>query len=144
MSIHDDTAYTPRDLAEQTLDASLPYEETWHENATNVLALVAENQQLRDALKRIGDDKDPLNGYRGAGDFARATLRDSRRALSGTPSEAVEDITPETHKALTDALRRGELAGTPSEDTSDWCGCGTPTISAHKRKDCPHTPSEDT
>jgi len=39
-------AYTPRDLAEQTLDGTLPYEETWRENAANVLALV-------DALERI-------------------------------------------------------------------------------------------
>jgi hypothetical protein len=43
-------------------------------------ALVAENQRLRDALERIGDDRDPLNGYRGAGDFARSTL-------AGTPNE---------------------------------------------------------
>jgi hypothetical protein len=42
--------------------------------------LVAENQRLRDALERIGDDRDPLNGYRGAGDFARSTL-------AGTPNE---------------------------------------------------------
>lgn len=32
-------AYLPRDLAEQTLDGTLPYEESWHENATNVVAL---------------------------------------------------------------------------------------------------------
>lgn len=32
-------SYTPRDLAEQTLDHTLPYEETWLENAKNVLAL---------------------------------------------------------------------------------------------------------
>jgi hypothetical protein len=47
-------------------------------------ALVAGNQQLRDALERIGDDRDSLNGYRGAGDFARSTLRD---CPAGTPSE---------------------------------------------------------
>jgi hypothetical protein len=29
-----------RDYAEQTLDATLPYEETWHTLATGVLALI--------------------------------------------------------------------------------------------------------
>jgi hypothetical protein len=35
-----------RDLAEQTLDGTLPYEETWHENAANVLALLNELERL--------------------------------------------------------------------------------------------------
>lgn len=35
-------------------------------------------EQLAEALRRIGDDHDDLTGYAGAGDFARATLRDAR------------------------------------------------------------------
>lgn len=30
-------AYSPRDLAEQTLDGTLPYEESWRENAQNAI-----------------------------------------------------------------------------------------------------------
>lgn len=37
----------PRDLAEQTLAGTLPYEETWRENAINVLALLNELERLR-------------------------------------------------------------------------------------------------
>jgi hypothetical protein len=39
--------YEPRDLAMQTLDGTLPYEETWCENATNVLHLLNEVERLR-------------------------------------------------------------------------------------------------
>lgn len=42
-----DPVYTPRDLAEQTLGGTLPYEETWHENAANVLALINEIERTR-------------------------------------------------------------------------------------------------
>lgn len=38
---------TPRELAQRTLDGTLPYEESWRENATNVLILLAENERLR-------------------------------------------------------------------------------------------------
>lgn len=40
-------AYAPRDLAEQTLDGTLPYEETWRENAVNLLVALNEVERLR-------------------------------------------------------------------------------------------------
>jgi hypothetical protein len=41
------------DYAEQTLDGTLPYEETWRVNAEAVLHLTRERDMLRDALRAI-------------------------------------------------------------------------------------------
>jgi hypothetical protein len=40
-------AYVPRDLAEQTLDGVLPYEETWRENAQSRFSLFATPHPMR-------------------------------------------------------------------------------------------------
>jgi hypothetical protein len=47
-------AYTPRDLAEQTLDHTLPYEESWYENARNVVKLVTAAERVLDAFAQTG------------------------------------------------------------------------------------------
>lgn len=47
-----------QDVAEQTLDGTLPYEETWHTNATNVVALVSRVAGLEAQLRER--DEAPL------------------------------------------------------------------------------------
>lgn len=42
-----ESPYDPRDLALQTLDGTLPYGETWRENARNVLHLLNEIERMQ-------------------------------------------------------------------------------------------------
>lgn len=49
-------AYTPRDLAEQTLDGTLPYEETWREMAENVVALVEAAEAFIEIAEPAGNE----------------------------------------------------------------------------------------
>ena len=65
----------------------------FHEVLAALDVLLSERDRAVAALRRIGDDRDHLTGYRGAGDFARAELLDMA-ALAAADREPAE--TPET------------------------------------------------
>lgn len=76
------------EIAEQTLDGTLPYEETWRVNAEAVIALAARpsvpaTDTLREALVWYADD----DRYRGHyPDALKDAGETARRALAAVPS----------------------------------------------------------
>jgi hypothetical protein len=79
-----------KDVAEQVLDGTLPYEEAWHTLATDVLSLAAELERVTAALRKISEG---ATGATGIPDRDRliGIKQEADRALAGGARAAQED-----------------------------------------------------
>jgi hypothetical protein len=83
-----------KDVAEQVLDGTLPYEEAWHTLATDVLSLAAELERVTAALRQVADDwTHRTPGVNPDGSVSTSTMAQciARAALAGAARAAQDD-----------------------------------------------------